>query len=187
MIKFLSNWVQQIALAVIIVSIFELILPNGNLKKYIKIILGIYVIFCLISPFVDSQALYKLQNVDLSEYVENETQALNSTVNQESMDLRLSQLYIEELEKDIKKRVEENEYKMVKCNIDANLKTSSNNPGIHKIDLTISKNNINVSDVEINIKKTDEKKQEDVDVENLKKSIASNYEISKDIINIKIK
>ena len=185
MIKFLSNWVQQIALAVIIVSIFELILPNGNLKKYIKIILGIYVIFCLISPFVDSQALYKLQNVDLSEYVENETQ--NSTVNQESMDLRLSQLYIEELEKDIKKRVEENEYKMVKCNIDANLKTSSNNPGIHKIDLTISKNNINVSDVEINIKKTDEEKQEDVDVENLKENIASYYEISKDIINIKVK
>ena len=187
MIKFLSNWVQQIALAVIIVSIFELILPNGNLKKYIKIILGIYVIFCLISPFVDSQALYKLQNVDLSEYVENETQTQNSTVNQESMDLRLSQLYIEELEKDIKKRVEENEYKMVKCNIDANLKTSSNNPGIHKIDLIISKNNINVSDVEINIKKTDEEKQEDVDVENLKENIASYYEISKDIINIKVK
>ena len=39
MINFLSNWIEQIAIAVIIVSIFELILPKGNLKKYIDIIL----------------------------------------------------------------------------------------------------------------------------------------------------
>ena len=39
MINFLSNWIEQIAIAVIIVSIFELILPKGNLKKYIKEVL----------------------------------------------------------------------------------------------------------------------------------------------------
>ena len=39
MIKFLKNWVQQIVVATIIVSIFELILPEGNLKKYVKVIL----------------------------------------------------------------------------------------------------------------------------------------------------
>ena len=36
MINFLSDWIEQIAIAVIIVSIFELILPKGNLKKYIN-------------------------------------------------------------------------------------------------------------------------------------------------------
>ena len=53
MINFLSNWIEQIAIAVIIVSIFELILPKGNLKKYIKLVLGIYIIFCMIYPFVN--------------------------------------------------------------------------------------------------------------------------------------
>ena len=190
MIEFLSNWVQQIALSVIIVSIFELILPKGNLKKYIKVILGVYVVFCLISPFVDSQALYKLQDIDLGSYVEDKTKNIQSednNVNQESMDLRLSQLYIEQLEKDIEKKVESNGYKMVKCNIDADLKSSSDNPGIHKIDLTLSKNNINIEDININTKKIGSDEQIDNNTENLKESIANTYEISKDIITIKLK
>lgn len=187
MIEFFSNWVQQIALSVIIVSIFELILPKGNLKKYIKVILGVYVVFCLISPFVDSQALYKLQDMDLSSYVEDKTKNSNNNVNQESMDLRLSKLYIEQLEKDIEKKVKENGYTMVKCNIDADLKSSSNNPGIHKIDLTLSKNNINIEDININTKQTDDDEQIDNNTENLKESIATSYEISKDIITIKLK
>ena len=54
MISFLKRWTSEIVVAVIIVSIFELILPNGNLKKYIKVVLGIYIVFCMISPFVDS-------------------------------------------------------------------------------------------------------------------------------------
>ena len=68
MVSFLSSWIEGIAIAVIIASIFELILPNGNLKKYIKIILGIYVIFSIITPFVDSNKLY---SIDLSKEVDN--------------------------------------------------------------------------------------------------------------------
>ena len=71
MINFLSNWIEQIAIAVIIVSIFELILPKGNLKKYIKVVLGIYIIFCMISPFVNSSALYDIGNIDLEKYTQN--------------------------------------------------------------------------------------------------------------------
>ena len=47
MIEFLSNWIQGIAIAVIIASIFEMLLPNGNIKKYVKVILGIYIVFCI--------------------------------------------------------------------------------------------------------------------------------------------
>lgn len=60
MINFLSKWIEGIAIAVIIASIFEMILPDGNIKKYIKIVLGIYIIFSIISPFVDSKELYSL-------------------------------------------------------------------------------------------------------------------------------
>ena len=44
MINFLSNWIEQIAISVIIVSIFELILPKGNLKKYKSCTWNIYYI-----------------------------------------------------------------------------------------------------------------------------------------------
>ena len=60
MINFLSKWIEGIAIAVIVASIFEMILPDGNIKKYVKIVLGIYIIFSIISPFVDSKELYSL-------------------------------------------------------------------------------------------------------------------------------
>ena len=40
MLGFLRNWIEQIALAVIIASIFEMILPSGKSQKYIKMVLG---------------------------------------------------------------------------------------------------------------------------------------------------
>ena len=43
--EWISDWVQGIIVAVIIVTIIEMILPNGNSKKYIKVVIGIYIIF----------------------------------------------------------------------------------------------------------------------------------------------
>lgn len=106
MISFLKNWIEQIVISVIIVSIFELLIPNGKIKKYIKVVLGIYIIFCIISPFVNSTELYNISEVNLDEYIQNMTKT-ETVVNQESMDLRLQDLYIEQLENDVKKKVEE--------------------------------------------------------------------------------
>ena len=36
MIDYISSWAGQIITSVIIVTILEMILPNGNSKKYIK-------------------------------------------------------------------------------------------------------------------------------------------------------
>ena len=194
MIEFLRNWVEQIAITIIIVSIFELILPDGKLKKYIKIILGVYVVFCIISPFVDN-SLYsfdKLDEIDLSDYVENETLAENMTVNQESMDLRLQELYIQELENNIEAQVQEYGYNMSKCDIDADLSSSSENPGIHAIKLELQEKGkiSNIESVEINISRNsniEEAQNNDQKTAELKKSLAEYYEIDEDIIKISIK
>lgn len=188
MINFLSNWIEQITMAVIIVSVFELILPNGNLKKYIKVVLGIYVIFCIISPFVNRSNLYQIGDIDLKDYIQNTTQS-ETAVNQESMDLRLQELYREELKNNIQKKVEENGYKLYKCDIEADLKSSSDNPGIHKIDLVITENKNNIGDIEkieIGFKEKDEI-TDNKKVETLKENLANYYEVNKEIINIKIK
>ena len=194
MIEFLRNWVEQIAITIIIVSIFELILPDGKLKKYIKIILGVYVVFCIISPFVDN-SLYsfdKLDEIDLGDYVENATSTENTTVNQESMDLRLQELYIQELENNIEAQVQEYGYNMNKCDIDADLSSSSENPGIHAIKLELQEKGkiSNIESVEINISRNsniEEAQNNDQKTAELKKSLAEYYEIDEDIIKISIK
>ena len=194
MIEFLRNWVEQIAITIIIVSIFELILPDGKLKKYIKIILGVYVVFCIISPFVDN-SLYsfdKLDEIDLGDYVENAISTENTTVNQESMDLRLQELYIQELENNIEAQVQEYGYNMSKCDIDADLSSSSENPGIHSIKLELQEKGriSNIESVEINISNNtniEEDQNNDQKTKELKKSLAEHYEIDEDIIKISIK
>ena len=55
MIQFLSSWAEQIVLAVIIATIIELILPQNKNKKYIQMVIGIYVLFNIISPIIKNK------------------------------------------------------------------------------------------------------------------------------------
>lgn len=52
MIEYISSWAGQIITAVIVVTILEMILPKGNSKKYIKTIIGIYILYIIISPVI---------------------------------------------------------------------------------------------------------------------------------------
>ena len=190
MISFLSTWIGQIAVSVITVSIFEMILPNGNLKKYIKVVLGIYIVYCMITPFVNKDKLFDINDLDIKKYTTNNVS--KSNINQESMDKRLESLYIDELEKNINIKLNENGYEILKCKIDANLNSNKNNPGIHKIDLVIrhKKNNqIQIDEVEIgnNINQKENKEKDSVNLEQMKQLIADYLEISPDIISIKSK
>ena len=52
MIKYISSWAEGIIVAVIIASIIEMILPKGNTEKYIKTVIGIYILYTIISPVI---------------------------------------------------------------------------------------------------------------------------------------
>ena len=54
MVNFLSSWVKNLCLALIVVSILEMLLPNNKTKKYIKMVMGLYVLFSIIAPFVNN-------------------------------------------------------------------------------------------------------------------------------------
>ncbi len=53
MINNISSWAEQLIIAVIIATILEIILPKGNSKKYIKTIIGIYILYTIISPVLN--------------------------------------------------------------------------------------------------------------------------------------
>ena len=139
MINFLSSWVKNLALALIIVSILEMILPNNKTKKYVKMIMGLYILFSIISPFIENIDEINLNNIDFSTYVE-ETKTTSGTsedVDQTSMDNRLNQIYIEELQKDIIQKIEEKGYEVENCKVVAHI--SEENSGIEKITIKISR------------------------------------------------
>lgn len=193
MIKFLSSWIEQITIALVIVSILEMILPKGNIKKYVKIVLSIFVVFCIISPFVNTSELYSLASDEINTYMEDKDVNKNNNIDQSSMDTRLQKLYIEELENNIKSKVEELGFNVKKCKVDAELNTNKSNAGINKISIIISKdkNNTNnniknieeVEKVEINNKEKNEENTSN-EIVDLKKEISKIYEVDEKLIEI---
>ena len=49
MVEWISGWAQGIIVAVIIATIIEMLLPEGSSKKYIKVVVGIYILFTKIT------------------------------------------------------------------------------------------------------------------------------------------
>lgn len=139
MIEFLSGWAQNLGVVIVIVSIFEMILPNNKTKKYIRVVLGIFVMFNIISPFIKNKDKLSSVSIDL----ENYTTEQNVTVDQTSMDKRIQDLYEKELEKDIKNKIEEQGYKVASCKVNATILENENSNSeentIQKIKLKIEK------------------------------------------------
>ena len=95
MIQFLSSWAEQIVLAVIIATIIELILPQNRNKKYIQMVIGIYILFNIISPIIKNKdTILTSGDYDLEKYESSS----NYTIDQSSMDERIEKIYLEELE-----------------------------------------------------------------------------------------
>ena len=154
MINFLISCAEQIIIAIVISSILEMILPDNNNKKYIKMVIGVYVLFNIISPIVNKKNLFSLENsFDFKSYAAtsvDEKMQETEKVNQKSMDERLEQLYIEELENNIKNRVKQEGYDVVSCKVDAVLYGDAEKQEIKKIYLVVSKKENESDDISNN-------------------------------------
>lgn len=146
MINFLSGWVRNLSLALIIVSILEMILPNNKTKKYVKMVMGLYILFSIISPFIENSDKFNLDDSIYTKYVE-EASSIDTEVNQTSMDNRLNEIYKEQLEKDIIQKIEKKGYEVERCKVIAHI--SEDNSEIENITLKV-KSKIEVEDNEDN-------------------------------------
>lgn len=163
MINFMSSWAEQIVLAVVVATIIELILPKNKNKKYIQMVIGIYVLFNIISPIIKNKDDFSIEKYSVENYeIKSQYEA-----DQSSMDARLEKIYLAELENTVKLKFKENGFEVTKCTIDAVLDTTKKNAGIHSITVKV---------------KTfaDEGK-----IASIRKELASEFEIEEDKIIIK--
>ncbi len=49
--NFLYSWLQDLSILFIMISIIDLIMPKGSMKKYIDLIVGLMIIVVIITPF----------------------------------------------------------------------------------------------------------------------------------------
>ena len=159
--EFLNNWLQGIVVAVIIASIIQMILPNGNNKKYIKVVLGIYVVFQIITPVVNKffNSNFEISSlIDIDSYTKKmetyEVSSQNTNIDKTNED-SIKQIYVANLEKDIKAKLEDKEYliKDVEVQVEDNEKYDIKSMKIYLKEVVNStkeesENNIHINEVE---------------------------------------
>ncbi len=163
MITFLKNWANQIIVALIIATIFEMILPNGNNKKYIKMIIGLYVLFTIIQPVLAKITGNNLEiaNLNYEKYFDKSILETSSQDFDNNNSKLIEQAYIDNIKNDIKIKIKQKGYEVVNCNISIISNEKSQEYGVlESIQIQVKKieeykqsniNEINVENVEISI------------------------------------
>lgn len=120
--EFLNSWLQGIVISVIIATIIEMILPDGNTKKYIKVVLGVYVVFNIITPIINqfTNSSFELSSIiNIEEYTKDmETYEVASKNIDESNEENIKQIYISNLESDILAKLKEKDYLVNKVEVE---------------------------------------------------------------------
>ena len=136
MIEFFSSWTKTLGLAIIIVSILEMLLPNNKTKKYIRMVMGIYILFTIISPFISNKDKFNINNIDIENYGTTQT---SSNIDQTSMNKRIEELYAQELEKDIVNKLKEKGFDIQNCKVNIKISDEEENTKITKIKIKAKK------------------------------------------------
>ena len=177
MIEFFSSWAKGIGVTVVIISIIEMLLPNNNSKKYIRMVLGIYLIFNIVSPLIKNKDILNVNNINL-----NETTISTSSeeVDQTSMNKRIKKIYEQELEKDItKKKVS------IDKTIDTNKTEEKNTESKIVAEIQkIKKIDTNIGEDKHENEKQDNKNIDKSDIQNIKKFLIDEYGVNENCLEI---
>lgn len=120
--EWMSGWIQGIIIAVIISTIIEMILPEGTSKKYIKVVIGVYILFSIVSPVISKVTGKELRVSDilnLENYIEkskNSSSVQNQLNNQNQSQIK--DIYLSSIKSDIKQKIENKGYKVQSLNLE---------------------------------------------------------------------
>lgn len=127
MILKIRAWCEELIIAIILCIIIECLIPNGNNKKYAKVIIGIFIMFITINP-----ALTLLNNEfdfgEMSKFQYEETVS--------SIEYDMKDIYIIGIEETIKKEIIDLGYEVNKIEI----KLDYNCENINEVKIEILKN-----------------------------------------------
>lgn len=180
--EWVSGWIQGIIIAVIISTIIEMILPEGNSKKYIKVVIGVYILFSIVSPVISklTGSDFRVSDIfDLDEYIETSKNSI-SLQNQlaEQNESQIKEIYLSSLKSDISEKIENKGYTVNSMEIEVE---NDEQYTLKKIGLQISKSSTDTSaNVETNntnqtVEIVDEIK---IEVSNTQNNVTSNTNLN---------
>ena len=142
MITFLRTWANQMIVALMIATIFEMILPNGKNQKYIKMVLGLYVLLTIIQPVMAKVTGNHLEisEFDYKKYFSNDALETFSQDFEENNSKLIEQAYIDNIKNDLQLKIKQKGYSVVRCDITILKDETSDLYGsIEKIELVLNR------------------------------------------------
>ena len=204
---FISNWTQGIIVSVIIATIIEMLLPKNGNGKYVKVVIGVFVLFSIVSPIISKIRGDNNDVIEFDSYLEkaetNNVQATSVSMDNENA---IKSMYEENLKVDIKSKINQKGYTVGEIQLDILNDTQYT---LSKIDIKITGKNEatssnentqkattiieNIENVKINLggSAKDNGKREEQSIisesekRKLKEYISSVYEVNENNIFIK--
>lgn len=195
-ISFISTWLKDIVVLFILISIAELIMPKGNMKKYINMVIGLLIIFTIISPIAKllklnfnlDQTVFNYSKANIHEFKENN----ELYIQQEK---QIEKIYKEKIANEVTRLIEEKtDYRVVDISLGIIDKVDSYGE-IEYLNIIVGEGTQVILENKIYVEKVEPVKiNRDLrntevlndEYEDLKDLICNSYLVDKDRINIKM-
>lgn len=111
MLNFFVSWAEQLIIALMIIVMIEMIIPNGSYRKYIKIVLGIFIMYVIFSPIIKQST----SNFDIEKTISNQIKASNIPTSSKTTinyDKQIENAYKENFKQNLTTELNEKGYKI---------------------------------------------------------------------------
>ena len=193
--NWISGWIQGIIIAVIIGTIIEMLLPDGNCKKYVKLVIGVYILFSIVSPVITKVTgnEFRVSDIyDINTYIEVSAKSSQENI-ESSQQNQIKQVYITNLKNDMKQKIQEKGYSVKSLTLEI---SNDEQYTLKKIFAQVSKkkdeetNDVKgVNEINVIISNTTEEKEENISIStkeqsDLKAYLSGIYNLEEKNINI---
>lgn len=193
--NWISGWIQGIIIAVIIGTIIEMLLPDGNCKKYVKVVIGVYILFSIVSPVITKVTgnEFRVSDIyDINTYIEVSAKSSQENIENNQQN-QIKQVYITNLKNDMKQKIQEKGYSVKSLTLEI---SNDEQYTLKKIFAQVSKrkneenNEVKgVNEINITISNTTENIEEDISIStkeqnDLKAYLSGIYNLEEKNINI---
>lgn len=200
MIEWIKSWSNGIIVAIIIAVIFELIIPNGNNKKYIKMVISLFVLFVILDPIISKFTSLNGIEINTKEYEKyfDSTNTLETSTTLDSEKL-INNTAEKRVKENISNKLKELGYKVESISININNESGQ----INRIVLSVRRNDNGTDDSEhlelnnsivkidnvneVNISSKDNTKKSNLrksDIQKIKRLICKDYEVAEENIEL---
>ena len=197
MVKFINSWAQGIILGVIIGAIIEIILPEGNNKKFVKTVIGVYILFTIVHPLINAVSN---KSINLNSIINNTTKEMEKhTENIIAIEANsyIEDTYRNNLKENIKQIIKEKGYEVEEVNLYIETANKERYGQINTIVMKVTKldekqenNKVNeIEKIDINISNKVQKNEKnnqisENEINNLKQYLYNTYSVEMERIHI---